>query len=163
VGYFLTCLTTVSVHGIGLVEFIEVRFLAYMLSFIALLCIFVSFLTLTTSEIINRFLWIVVRGYVFFALRSFLYLPVKLWWLCNFWGGSHIYDPITFYGRSSELDLLQTFNKDPFGAALCILCTYFLFPSTQQLTGNISVWRGKYSCWKINLYCYQPKALQLKL
>jgi len=78
VGYFLTCLTTVSVHGIGLVEFIEVRFLAYMLSFIALLCIFVSFLTLTTSEIINRFLWIVVRGYVFFALRSFLYLPVKL-------------------------------------------------------------------------------------
>jgi hypothetical protein len=77
VGYLLTCLVTVSVHGIGLVEFIEVRFLACVLYFIALLCIFMSFLTLTTSEIIDRFLLISFRGYVFFGLLGFLYLPLK--------------------------------------------------------------------------------------
>jgi len=28
--------------------------------------------------------------------------------------------------------------------------TYFLFLSTQKITGNISVRYGKCSCWKIN-------------
>jgi hypothetical protein len=90
VGYLLTFLATVGVHGVGLVEFIEVRFFACVLCFIALLCMFVCFLTLTTSEIIDRFVLISFRGYVFFALFGFLYLPVKFDDHTTFLGGSHI-------------------------------------------------------------------------